>query len=294
MERHASASTLASPFEPPPLSDRDLAAIISLVYRRSGITLHEGKRALVTARLQKRLRATGTRTFGEYLKLVERDQSGDELVMLLDAIATNHTSFFREAEHFAFLKTRVLPEWLAAHTGAAGSLESFDVWSAACSSGEEPYTLAISLLQAMPERERTRFRILASDLSTKALKAAEGGVYRIEKVRELPIEILRAFFEKGLGAQDGWARVSPQVRKQVEFRQINLLETGQVGRTFSAIFCRNVMIYFDRLVQQRVVTNLEQQLKPGGYLFISHSESLNGITHGLRWVAPAVYQRRLS
>jgi chemotaxis protein methyltransferase CheR len=294
MERLAPTAALASPFDPPPLTDRDLAAIISLVYRKSGITLHEGKRALVTARLQKRLRATGARTFSEYLAFVDRDNSGDELVALLDAIATNHTSFFRESEHFEFLKTRVLPEWLAANGGPAGGLESLDIWSAACSSGEEPYTLAISLLQALPERDRTRFRILASDLSTKALRTAEAGVYRIEKVRDLPIEILRAFFEKGLGAQDGWARVGPHVRRHVEFRQINLLETGLVGRTFAAIFCRNVMIYFDRSVQQRVVTNLEQQLKPGGYLFISHSESLNGITHGLRWVAPAVYQRRLS
>jgi chemotaxis protein methyltransferase CheR len=285
---------VASPFEPPALTDRDLASIISLVYRKSGITLHEGKRALVTARLHKRLRAVGARSFSEYLSFVEHDHSGDELVMLLDAIATNHTSFFREAEHFAFLQTRIVPEWLAAHGGGPGSLESLDIWSAACSSGEEPYTLAMTLLQTLPERERTRFRILASDLSTKALRMAEAGVYRIEKVQDLPIEILRAFFEKGLGAQDGWARVQPHVKRQVEFRQINLLETGAVGRTFSAIFCRNVMIYFDRSVQQRVVTNLEQQLKPGGYLFISHSESLNGITHGLRWVAPAVYQRRLT
>jgi chemotaxis protein methyltransferase CheR len=287
------STSIVSPFEPPPLTDRDLAAIISLVYRKSGITLHEGKRALVTARLQKRLRATGTRTFSEYLKLVEHDRSGDELVMLLDAIATNHTSFFRENEHFEMLKTKIVPDWLAAHGGPA-SHETLDVWSAACSSGEEPYTLAMALLQAMPEKAQSRFRILASDLSTKALKAAEAGVYRIEKVKDLPIEILRAHFEKGLGAQDGWARVQPHVRRRVEFRQINLLETGIVGRTFAVIFCRNVMIYFDRSVQQRVVANLESQLKPGGYLFISHSESLNGITHGLRWVAPAVYQRRLS
>jgi len=283
---------LLSPFEPPPLTDKDLAAIIRLVYQKSGITLHEGKRALVTARLHKRLRATGTRTFSEYLKLVDGDHSGDELVMLLDAIATNHTSFFRESEHFAFLKQRVVPEWLA--QAGASTIEPLDIWSAACSSGEEPYTLAISMLQGLPERDRGRFRILASDLSTKALRAAESGVYRIEKVRDLPIEILRAYFEKGLGAQDGWARVAPHVRRAVEFRQVNLLDVGQLGRTFSVIFCRNVMIYFDRQVQQRVVAALEQQLKPGGYLFISHSESLNGITHGLRWVAPAIYQRRLS
>jgi chemotaxis protein methyltransferase CheR len=289
--RHSGAPS-PSPFEPPPLTDKDLAAVISLVYRKSGITLHEGKRALVTARLQKRLRATGARTFSDYLKLVDRDKSGDELVELLDAIATNHTSFFRESEHFAFLKARVVPEWLG-QNGAA-SHEPLHIWSAACSSGEEPYTLAVSLLQTLPERDHTRFRILASDLSTKALRAAEAGVYRIEKVRDLPIEVLRAYFEKGLGDQDGWARVQPQVKRQVDFRQINLLETGHVGRTFAAIFCRNVMIYFDRPAQQRVVANLEQHLKPGGYLFISHSESLNGITHGLRWVAPAVYQRRLS
>ncbi len=281
-----------SPFEPPPLTDKDLAAIIRLVYAKSGITLHEGKRALVTARLQKRLRATGTRTFGDYLKLVDSDRSGDELVMLLDAIATNHTSFFRENEHFTFLQQRIVPEWLA-QVGAS-SIEPMDIWSAACSSGEEPYTLAISMLQALPERDRTRFRVLASDLSTKALRAAEGGTYRIEKVQDLPIEILRAYFEKGLGAQAGWARVQPHVRKHVEFRQVNLLDVGTLGRTFTVIFCRNVMIYFDRQVQQRVVAALEQQLKPGGYLFISHSESLNGITHGLRWVAPAIYQRRLS
>ncbi len=281
-----------SPFEAPPLTDKDLAAIIRLVYAKSGITLHEGKRALVTARLQKRLRATGTRTFGDYLKLVDSDRSGDELVMLLDAIATNHTSFFRENEHFTFLQQRIVPEWLA--QAGASSIEPMDIWSAACSSGEEPYTLAISMLQALPERDRTRFRVLASDLSTKALRAAEAGVYRIEKVRDLPIEILRAYFEKGLGAQEGWARVQPHVRRQVEFRQVNLLDVGTLGRTFTAIFCRNVMIYFDRQVQQRVVAALEQQLKPGGYLFISHSESLNGITHGLRWVAPAIYQRRLS
>ncbi len=281
-----------SPFEAPPLTDKDLAAIIRLVYAKSGITLHEGKRALVTARLQKRLRATGTRTFGDYLKLVDSDRSGDELVMLLDAIATNHTSFFRENEHFTFLQQRIVPEWLA-QVGTS-SIEPMDIWSAACSSGEEPYTLAISMLQALPERDRTRFRVLASDLSTKALRAAEAGVYRIEKVRDLPIEILRAYFEKGLGAQEGWARVQPHVRRQVEFRQVNLLDVGTLGRTFTAIFCRNVMIYFDRQVQQRVVAALEQQLKPGGYLFISHSESLNGITHGLRWVAPAIYQRRLS
>ncbi len=190
------AAPAASRFEPPPLTDRDLAAIIRLVYHKSGITLHEGKRALVTARLQKRLGATGARTFSDYLKFVEHDRSGDELVALLDAIATNHTSFFREAEHFELLKTRVVPEWLAAHSGPA-SHDTLDIWSAACSSGEEPYTLAMSLMQALPEGEQGRFRILASDLSTRALRTAESGVYRIEKVQDLPIGILRPISKRG-------------------------------------------------------------------------------------------------
>jgi chemotaxis protein methyltransferase CheR len=277
-------------FEPatldgPVLTERDLSAIVRLVYEKSGITLHEGKRALITARLQKRLRASGSRSFAEYLRLV--DTSSTELVELLDAIATNHTSFFREPEHFAFLKTRVIPEWIK-----PGSLEPFDIWSAACSTGEEPYTLAMTFQDTLTERDRTRVRIFASDMSTKALRAADAAVYRLEKVQDLPIETLRAHFERGLGEQTGWARVSPAVRRQVEFKQLNLLEITSLGRTFATIFCRNVMIYFDRSVQQRVVSMLERHLKPGGYLFISHSESLNGIQHGLQWVAPAVFQRR--
>lgn len=269
----------------PVLTERDLAAVVRLVYEKSGITLHEGKRALITARLQKRLRASGCRSFADYLRFV--DSSEPELVELLDAIATNHTSFFREPEHFAFLKSRVIPEWIK-----PGSLEPFDIWSAACSTGEEPYTLAMTFQEALADRDRSRVRILASDMSTKALRAADAAVYRLEKVQELPIETLRAYFERGLGEQAGWARVQPAIRRQVEFKQLNLLEITSLGRTFATIFCRNVMIYFDRAVQQRVVSMLERHLKPGGYLFISHSESLNGIQHGMQWVAPAVFQRR--
>jgi chemotaxis protein methyltransferase CheR len=276
-------------FDPPPLTDRDLQAIVRLVYEKSGITLHEGKRALITARLQKRLRETGARSFAEYLSVVERDPTGGELVVLLDSIATNHTSFFREPEHFQFLTTKVVPEWVSTNPGAP-----LDVWSAACSSGEEPYTLAVSLFDSLPNADKTRFRILASDLSTKILRIAEQGVYKMERVESIPIETLRRHFERGMGAQEGLARINGTLRQRVEFRQLNLLEIGTLDRTFAVIFCRNVMIYFDRHVQQRVVSMLERHLRPGGYLFISHSESLNGVTHGLRWVAPAIYQRRTS
>ena len=267
----------------PVLTDRDLGQIVRLVYDRSGITLHDGKRSLVTARLQKRLRAHGYGTFSAYLKHVEADASGDELTELLDAIATNHTYFFREEQHFDLLASRVVPEWR--NHGGQGP---FKIWSAACSTGEEPYTIAMTVLGIAPPVE---FGIVASDLSTKALRAARAATYKMQGVQELPKDILRAHFERGMGQQAGLARVAAHVRKHVAFRNLNLLEIGDMGERYDVVFCRNVMIYFDKQVQQRVVSMLERHVKPGGYLFISHAESLNGVSHRLRWIAPAVYQR---
>jgi chemotaxis protein methyltransferase CheR len=265
------------------LSDADLSRIVRLVYERSGIALHSGKRALVLARLQKRLRTGGFTSFKAYLQHVERDRSGTEITTLLDAIATNHTSFFREPEHFEFLVKIVLPPF------AVG--RPLRVWSAACSTGEEPVTIAITVLDALQSATPPPVRLLATDLSTKALATASAGVYKMERVANIPMDILRRHFQKGLGEQSGTARVAPHVRKLIEYRQLNFLEATDLNERFDVIFCRNVMIYFDRDMQQRVVSLLERHLAPGGYVFISHSESLNGTTHGLHWAAPAVYQR---
>jgi chemotaxis protein methyltransferase CheR len=285
--RPAPAAWDTGVFEPAPITDKELGAIITLVHRKSGIALHDGKRALVTARLQKRLKALGVGSYTEYLHYLETDATGGELVLLLDAISTNHTSFFREPQHFDLLRAAVIPEWLAARR--RGPLH---VWSAACSSGEEPYTLAMVLQEALPEPDRRSVRILASDISTKVLGVASTGVYKLDRVKDIPRDLLRKYFERGLGAQEGLARVKRELRQQVTFRQLNLVEIGDLGKRFPVIFCRNVMIYFDREVQQRVVSMLERHLAPGGFLFISHSESLTGIAHTLRWVAPAVYRRR--
>lgn len=265
------------------ITDQELMKIVRLVYERSGITLHAGKKALIVARLQKRLRTGGFTSFSDYLRAVEADASGAELCGLLDAIATNHTSFFREEQHFKILESRVLPPLVAR------AAHPIRVWSAACSTGEEPTTLAITLFENVPDRSRVR--LLASDLSTKALATARAGVYRLDRVSTVPKDLLRKYFERGMKEQEGLARVSPVIRSAVEYRQLNLLEIGDLNERFDVIFCRNVMIYFDRDVQQRVVSMLERHLAPGGYLFISHSESLNGISHGLRWIAPAAYQR---
>jgi chemotaxis protein methyltransferase CheR len=267
------------------LSDRELQTITRLVYEKSGITLGDAKRPLIVARLQKRLRAGSFASFAEYLKHVDGDASGDELTALLDAIATNHTSFFRESQHFDFLAARVVPEWLERGNGA-----SLTGWSAPCSTGEEPYSIMMALLECVPATDHDRMRIEACDLSTKAVRAARAGVYPLARVEGLPRPLLQKYFERGLGEQDGLARVRQVVRSRVQIRVQNLLEIGHGERRFDFIFCRNVMIYFDRAVQQRVVAMLEQHLAPGGYLFIAHSESLNGVRHGLEWVAPAIYR----
>ncbi len=271
----------------PELTDRDLATIRRLVYEQSGISLHAGKGALVSARLQKRLRAGGFRSFREYIRYVQADTSGDELTALLDAIATNHTAFFREPQHFAVLRDIVLPP-LVARVRRGGFI---DGWSAACATGEEPYTIAMAVVERLGAEAACRLRLLASDLSTKALSAARAGVYRAQRIHDVPRELALKYFEKVREGPPGRVSVAEVLRRVVEFRQINLLDETRPGRSFDFIFCRNAMIYFDRPVQQRVVQALVRRLVPGGYLFISHSESLNGIQHGLTWIAPAVYQR---
>ncbi len=268
-------------------TERELARIIRFVRDRSGICLHDGKRALIVARLQKRMRSGGFLSFSDYLERVEADGSGEELTTLLDSIATNHTAFFREAQHFEFLARTVLPGLLA----RAAEREILG-WSAACSTGEEPYTIAMTLLQAAPDLASRRFRLLASDLSTKALKTARAGVYPMERVADLSAETLRRFFEKGMRDQDGLVRIRPEIRRLVDYQALNLIAFDDLRMRFDFIFCRNVMIYFDRDVQQRVVSSLEAHLAPGGYLFVAHAESLNGIRHALQWVAPAIYRRK--
>ncbi len=268
----------------PELTDRDLTTIRRLVYAKSGIALHAGKGALVSARLQKRLRACGCRSFKQYIRLVQCDPSGDELRAMLDAIATNHTAFYREPQHFQILRDVVLPP-LGARTGLING------WSAACATGEEAYTIAMILFNRLGDAAAYRTRVLATDLSTKALAAARAGLYSARRLADVPACDQFTHFRKAVDQPTGVVQVSDRLRQVVEFRQMNLLDPMPLGRTFDFIFCRNVMIYFDRPTQQRVVQGLERQLAPGGYLFISHSESLNNMQHGLTWTAPAVYRR---
>jgi chemotaxis protein methyltransferase CheR len=267
------------------LSDREMDRIVRLVYERSGITLHHGKRALIVARLHKMLKAGGFRSFSDYVRHVETDHSGQQLSVLIDAISTNHTSFFREDEHFRYLAARVVPPLAAAD-------RPLRVWCAACSTGQEPVSIAVTLMDTLPAAQHGRLRLLASDISTRALKTATAGVYPLRVADGLPQPVLKSYFERGLGADDGKVRVRAHVRRAIEYRRLNLIEIDSLNEIFDVVFCRNVMIYFDKVVQQRVVSMIERHLAPGGYLFIAHSESLNGLSHELKWMAPAVYQRR--
>ncbi len=271
---------------PPELTARDLATIRRLVYEKSGIALHEGKGALITARLQKRLRARGVRSFREYIRYVQADPSGDELTALIDAITTNHTAFFREPQHFTFLRDVVLPPLVARSPHSV-----IRAWSAACATGEEAYSIAMVMFDRLGDTAPLRAHLLASDLSTRALAVARAGIYRMQRMADVPPQAFLSYFEKPAGMPRGSVRVAAPLRQVVDIRQINLLDPMLGGQTFDFIFCRNVMIYFDRQVQQRVVEMLEHHLVPGGYLFVSHSESLTSLRHGLTWMAPAVYRR---
>lgn len=291
MERLRSERSKAAAPQPlvrPPadVSDRDLAAIVRLVYETSGIALHAGKRALVSARLQKRLRHRGLATFRDYVEFLQDDATGEELTAMLDAITTNHTAFFREPQHFEYLAKTVLPA-----LRDRGPVTPILGWSAACATGEEPYTIALTAAEALGAAACRRVRLLASDLSTRAVARASAGIYRSDRTTEMPRHLVLKYFQKAVGAQPGVLQVSATIRQLIEFRRLNLLQPAPPGPPFDFIFCRNAMIYFDRAAQQRVLDILEARLAPRGYLFISHAESLNGLRHGLTWVAPAIYQR---
>jgi chemotaxis protein methyltransferase CheR len=266
----------------------DMEKVSRLVYANSGIALRpETKEALVIARLQKRLRTLSFSTFSDYLRYVESDKSGDELKTLLDALTTNHTSFFREPEHFDFLAAQVLPPLLSKQ-----QTQPILGWTAACATGEEAYSIAVTMLEKVPPAQHGRIHLLASDLSNVAVAAAQQGVYQIDRVARIPQPVLRRYFERGVGQQTGTARVKLAVHQFVEFRRLNLIDIDHLGQRFHFVFCRNAMIYFDRPARQRVVTMAAKHLMPKGYLFLSQCESLGELTHNFKWCAAGIYQLR--
>jgi len=271
----------------PQLADEDFDFLRRLIYERSRIRLGPDKRTLVTSRLAKRLRALQLPDYHAYCDLLRSPAGGEELSFLIDRISTNHTHFFREQKHFDFLRDTVLPAW---RTQTKGSPRIFNVWSAACSSGEEPFSLAIHLAEHLAPARSNAWQIEASDISTRVLAIAERGVYEEEKLAGLSPEWLHGHFQKGVGEWAGSYRIKEELRRRVAFHQLNLLEGRYpFTRPFDVIFCRNVMIYFDRPTQETLIGLLAERLVPGGWLMVGHSESLSGIKHSLRLLQPAVY-----
>ncbi|HKY23228.1 MAG TPA: protein-glutamate O-methyltransferase CheR [Vicinamibacterales bacterium] len=277
-------------FNRPRMSRLDMERITRLVYANTGIALRpELKEAMVVARLQRRLREGGFSTFTDYLRAVESDRSGKEMRSLLEALTTNHTGFFREPQHFDILSKTVVPPLVV-----AGPSKPIRAWSAACATGEEAYSIAITLLERVPAVQHDRIRLMASDLCTEALETARAGVYPVARVAPVEPGLLRAYFERGIGHEAGLARVKRSVRDLIDFRRVNLMQLDRMTEAFDFIFCRNVMMYFDIPARQRVVTVLERLIAPNGYLFVSHSESLSGLKHGFQWCFGGVYQRGLA
>ncbi len=272
------------------MRDSEFEFIRTLVYDRSRIQLGPDKRQLVVARLGKRLRATQLTNIGDYCELL-RGGNQEELSHLIDAISTNHTFFFRENAHFDFVRQVVIPDMLTRHQ--TERWPRFHAWSAASSSGEEPYSLAITLAEMLGP-SRWPWHIEATDISHRILARAQAAIYREDVVEKIPQAQLRAHFQRGTGPQDGNYRVRAELRAHVAFHQLNLLE-GEPPFTepFQLIFCRNVMIYFDRATQEELVNKLARRLVPGGYLVVGHSESLSGIKHSLQLLRPATYRRPL-
>jgi chemotaxis methyl-accepting protein methylase/HPt (histidine-containing phosphotransfer) domain-containing protein len=262
------------------IGPREFEKFRRLAYDKFGLNLTEGKHELVAARLGKKLRELKVPSYEAYYDLVVADRSGESLIALIDALSTNHTSFLREASHFTFLVSTVLP--------ALQKRVTIDIWSAPCSTGEEPYSIAVMLLEKLGMPPKPALRIRATDISTRALAIAKKGVYAADRLGAMPLPLIRKYFNE---AGPGTFQIKPEIGRMVEFERVNLVEPLRAGRSFPVIFCRNLMIYWDKPTQERVVANLSQLLEPGGYLMIGHSESLMGVKHSLEYVQPAIYRK---
>ena len=271
------------------ITDREFEKFSSLVYDRAGINLHIGKKQLVQTRLGKIMRTEGIDNFSSYLDMILRDDSGNRLVELLDAISTNHTYFFREKEHLRWLNEHILPDIFKLES--VKQTGQIRIWSAGCSTGEEPYTIAIDMLENYKFPFPVEIKMLATDLSSKVVSIAQNGVYREEKLQNVPKHMITKYFQKGSGSADGLYRVNEDIRRKITFRKFNLMDPFPFKKQFDFIFCRNVMIYFDKQTQQKVVQKFQRYVKPGGYFVVGHSESLSGIKHEFKYIAPTIYRK---
>ncbi len=271
------------------LSEREFREISNLVHKHCGINLHQGKKELVRARLAKRLRLGHFKTFKEYMKHVLKDKTGKEFSILIDSLSTNLTSFFREGQHFDFLRSKFLPPLLERKRKSRNF--KIRAWSAGCSSGEEPYSIAITLLEAVQGLGRWDIKVLATDISASMLEAAQKGLYDKERIRPVPSLQKQKYLMLHRANGRRIFEVSKSLRDVVIFRYLNLMKDWPIRGPLDFIFCRNVMIYFDKSTQQRLISRYWDLLNSGGVLFTGHSESLTGIEHKFSYIQPTIYMK---
>ncbi len=266
------------------LTDREFVGLRDLIHGITGIALSDGKRDMVSRRLSRRVKALGFSNFQAYYEHV---RSGDpvEIENLTNAITTNLTYFFRETHHFEYLEETV---WPAIRANQSRRLR---IWSAGCSSGEEPYSIAIGLKEAIPDLENWDAKILATDLDSEMLARCARGNYSDEQVSKVPLARRNRWFMKGTGGNSGFVRVKPELQALISFGQLNLMSNWPMRGQFDVIFCRNVMIYFDKPTQQKLVDRFANQLQDKGHLFVGHSESLVNVTNRLDLLKNTVYRK---
>ncbi|MBF0178971.1 MAG: protein-glutamate O-methyltransferase [Magnetococcales bacterium] len=282
----------APEFDQHGISDKDFQRLSEFIYAQCGIMMPPAKKTMLTARIQKRLRLVGMHSFKEYIDWVlNPDESGEELIQFIDIVTTNKTDFFREPAHFEYLAQNALPELIK--TAGAGVRRELMVWSAGCSTGEEPYTLAMVLKEFAQHYPGINFRakILATDISSRVLRTASNAVYDLEKVSPIPLGLKRKYLLKSKDPTKRLVRVTPELRSMVNFRRLNFMD-GEFGlrERMDVIFCRNVIIYFDRPTQERLINKFCRYLSPGGFLFVGHSETLNNLKVPVVQAAPTIYR----
>jgi len=274
------------------LSDADFRRLSSFIQSELGIRMPETKRVMLESRLQKRLRKFGFDNYAKYVDFVFSPEGREsELINMIDAVTTNKTDFFREAEHFDYLVGKIIPA-VEASCGA-GIARPFSIWSAGCSTGEEPYTIAMVLEERREIDPRFSYRIFASDLSTQVLDKAREAVYEESKVAVVPMSFKKKYMLKSRDKDKALVRMKPEIRARLNFARINFMDDRYpVSETFDVIFCRNVIIYFERAIQEAILDKLCRHIRTGGHLILGHSETLTGMDLPLKGVAPTIYERQ--
>ncbi|MFC2138386.1 CheR family methyltransferase [Bacteroidota bacterium] len=267
------------------MTDSEFIKFSSFITKNFGIKLPEAKKVMLQSRLQKRLRQLKITSFEKYFEYLFSKGNEQEIINMIDVVSTNKTDFFRESQHFTFLNDEILPEIIH-------KKDHIKIWSAGCSSGEEPYTIAIVLSEFQQNHKNIDYSIFSSDISLDILQKATNAIYKEEKVGDMPIELKKKYLLKSKDRTKPTVRVIPELRKKVKFDRINLMDDKyNVETMFDIIFCRNVLIYFDRTNQENIINKLCKNLMTGGYFFIGHSESLLRMDLPLRQIKPTIFQK---